>query len=138
MPATDVDASLSRLKAVAAGLVYSSEGDHPFEIVHLVRADTGPLSLDGIRELLSLPADSPVALVSLERALGRHTVLTDPLDLEAQAIRPRYEAMVRLFEDELADSLAIRTGRAPLVDLWILGRAPGGELVGYHTVAVET
>lgn len=123
---------------MAAGLVYSSEGDHPLQPVHLGRPEAGPLSEDRLRELLALPGEAPVATTDLARALGRHTVFTDPMDLEAQAIRPRYEALVRFFETELTESMAVRTGRAPRIDVWILGRTPDGELIGYRTVAIET
>ena len=138
MPTTDLDASLSRLDALAAGLVYSSEGDHPFHTVQLGTGVDEPLTEARVRELLALPADAPVAVVGVERVLGRHTIFTDPFDLEAQAIRPRYEAIVRFFEGELADSVAIRTGCAPAIDVWILGRTPAGKMIGYRTVAIET
>jgi hypothetical protein len=133
---------MARLGELASGLVYSSEGDHPLETVHFgpvdLPTDADDAAMGALRALLSLPADTPVRFVSLERALGRHTVFTDPLDLEAQAIRPRYEAIVRLFEDELIGSVVARTGHAPAIDVWMLGRTADGELVGYHTVAIET
>jgi hypothetical protein len=134
-----LDAALARLRELAAGLVYSSEGDRPFETVHLGRATLAPdADLAVVRTLLALPSDCPVKFVTFERALGRHTMFTDPLDLAAQAIRPRYEAIERFFAQEVLDATAVRTGHAPSIDVWLLGRTEEGELIGYHTVAIET
>jgi hypothetical protein len=136
---TSLHHHLARLRELADGLTYSSEGDHPFEIVHVV--DNSPqreLTPERVQELLALPPDVPVRRVSLERALGRHTVFTDPLDLEAGRLRSRYEAMGDFLERELGGALVFRTGHPPSITVWLLGRADNGDLVGYRTLATET
>ena len=128
-----------RLRELADGLLFSSEADHPFEAVHVVDdAPDSELTPERVRSLLSLPLDTPLQRVSVERVLGRHTVFTDPADGEAQALRPRYEAMHTFLEHGLRDVQAFRAGRAPTITVWLLGRADNGDLVGYRTVAVET
>ena len=129
---------MHRLQELAAGLVYSSEGDHPLEPVRLGSGSLRESESDDVRHLLTLPPNTPVTFITLQRALGRHTVYTDPSDIEAQRIRPRYEAIEAFFVTETADARVIRTGCAPAVDVWILGHTADGEVVGYHTVAIET
>ena len=130
--------ALHRLRALGAGLVFSSEGDHPLDPVRLGAGDLRASAVEEVRRLLALPPETPVTFITLERALGRHTVYTDPEDLEAQRLRPRYEAIERFFVTETADARVVRTGRAPALDVWILGHSADGEVVGYHTVAIET
>lgn len=135
----DVGKALARLRELSSGLVYSSEGDHPFEVLHIANDAAGDaMTPDRLRSALSLPADTPVRSVSLERALGRHTLFVDPMDAEAQALRPRYEALQSFLERELGNAVAFRVGRPPAITVLLLARAPGGGLVGYRTVAIET
>lgn len=136
---SSLEALLLQLQRLATGLVYSSEGDHPFETVHVGRGDLPPLTTpEQLRTLLSLHTDAPVAVVTLERVLGRHTTFTDPADIQTQAVRPRYEALQAFLERELTAVTAIRAGRPPAVDIFLLGQTPGGEIVGYRTKAIET
>ena len=135
---TATESALHRLSELCEGLVYSSEGDHPFEPVGLGPGDLRDSEPDEARRVLSLEPETPVTFITLERALGRHTVYTDPSDVEAQRVRPRYEAIQAFFEAELSGARVVRTGSAPQIDVWILGHTADGEIVGYHTVAVET
>ncbi|HYW31455.1 MAG TPA: nuclease A inhibitor family protein [Gemmatimonas sp.] len=133
------DAVLRELEALADGLVYSSEGDHPFVVVHLADGAPGtPLSDERLRRLLGLADATVMHRVTIDRILGRHTVLTQPTDERAQAVRPRYEAMQRYLESSLRNIVAVRTGESPAIDVWLLGHTGDGELVGYHTRAIET
>jgi hypothetical protein len=136
---TATAAALARLRELADGLVYSSEADHPFETVQV--ADDGPpteLTAERLRGLLALDESIPLRFVTVERVLGRHTVFVDSADLEAQRLRPRYEALGAFLGQGLRDVRAIRAGRSPVVTVWLLGRTDEGDLVGYRTVAVET
>lgn len=127
------------LRRLAADLVYSSEGDHPFETLHVRDPHPGqPLSVERMLTLLKVGADARYQVVTLERVLGRHTVFTDSADVETQRIRPRYEALRRYLEHELRNTMALRTGNPPVVDVWLVGRLPNGDIAGYHTVAIET
>lgn len=134
-----LDKLLARLAELSSGLMYSSESDHPFEVVHITIGEPDiPLTPESVRAVLSLPAHAPVQQLTLDRALGRHTMLVDPMDAAAQALRPRYEALRNFLERELIGATAFRVGRAPVITVLLLARVPGDGLVGYRTTATET
>lgn len=133
------DAMVRELQQLADGLVYSSEGDHPFEVVRFPDQDpAAPLSEDRLRAIVGVAPSVGARTVTVERALARHTTLVDPLDDRAQALRPRYDALRTFLEHRLRDAVAFRAGASPVIDVWMLGRTPGGELLGVHTLAIET
>lgn len=137
--ASNLPDALRALEALADGLVYSSEGDHPFVVVHVRDDDPAvPLSEHRLRLLLALDDATVVRKLPLELVLARHTVLTHPDDERAAAIRPRYEAMQRYLECSLAGAIGLRTGTSPEIAVWMLGRTSDGALVGYRTSAIET
>ncbi|MES2523659.1 MAG: nuclease A inhibitor family protein [Gemmatimonadota bacterium] len=131
--------ALDALTSLAEGLVYSSEGEHPFSVVHLGNEalDTTP-SVERLRTVLKLPDSTTMRLTSVSRVLARHTELTHPDDGRAQALRPRYERLQHYLEHRLRDPIALRVGEPPAIAIWLLGRTAEGELVGYRTVAIET
>jgi hypothetical protein len=135
---------VGRLHELVDGLTYSSEGDHPFEIIDRTVPEgerwTSGVAADArtIRRLLSLAPTCPVHVMSIERVLGRHTVFTDPADQRAQCLRPRYEAMQQFLETCLHDVIGVHTGQAPTVDVWLVGFSSPTRLLGYHTIAIET
>ncbi len=124
------------LEEAAAGLVYSSEGDHPFEPVELPAAPWPPTP-DAFRALVGAPADARAEEVPLGRFLQHHTDCTDPYDVRAQEIRPRYERLQALLASHLADLRVFRIGEVR-IDCYLVGRAPDGRPMGLRTVAIET
>jgi hypothetical protein len=126
------------LQRAIAGLTYSSESDRPFIVVRLDDPSPDrPLDAAYLRERLRVPADAAVELRTIDDVLARHTHRTDPYDVETQRVRPRYEALQALCERVLDGAVAVRVGRTE-VQLWLLGRAPDGGLLGLRTVAIET
>jgi hypothetical protein len=127
-----------QLEAAADGLVYSSEGDHPFAFVALgAPPPHGPPSADWVAARLGVPAGTPVRERSLDRFLAHHLDATDPWDDRAQALRPRYERLVALLRVRLVDVRVFCVGEVR-IDCYLVGRADDGGLVGLHTVAIET
>lgn len=74
---------------------------------------------------------------SLESFFGRHTTTSDPYDVEAQRIRPRYESLVRLLSRRLRDVKVYRIGKIEIA-CYIAGLDNHGNLAGLRTTAVET
>ena len=131
-------ALVARLAAAVAGLTYASEGDHPFAVVTLPDPAPGaPLDAALLRRALGLAPDVPVTLHPVDELLARHTTRSDPHDVRAQAIRPRYEALAALVGTALRDATGVRAGRTQ-VRTWLIGRGGAGALVGVETLAIET
>lgn len=133
------DTLIRELQQLSDGLVYSSEGDHPFEVVRFADHDpAAPLTEERLRTIVGAAPPVRARLISVERVLARHTTLVDPLDTRAQALRPRYAALQDFLERRLTGTVAFRAGATPVIDVWMLGRTAGGELLGVHTIAIET
>lgn len=124
------------LEEAASGLVYSSEGDHPFAFVELPAAPWPPTP-EAFRALVGAPPEAGAEEVPLGRFLQHHTDCTDPYDVRAQEIRPRYERLQALLSSHLADLRVFRIGEVR-IDCWLVGRGPGGRPMGLRTIAIET
>lgn len=118
------------------GLTYSSESDRPMEPFELAGGAGGwPFGAEELARRLGR-AGAPVEERSLYQFLARHIELTDPYDTRAQAERPRYEAL-RALLGRLRDPRVYRIGKIE-IDCYALGDDGAGNLVGVHTVSVET
>jgi len=128
----------ARLEEAAAGLVYTSESDRPFEWFELPGGGAGwPYGADEFARRIGAAADAPVEERTLDRFFKPHIETTDPYDTQAQAVRPRYEALKSLLSKELRDVRVFRVGRIA-IDCYVVGGDGRGNLAGLRTVAVET
>jgi hypothetical protein len=127
-----------RLEQAAEGLVYSSEGDYPFEFFFLPMNGSEEL-LDEQRfaALVGAPPDTPVRLNTLDRFLSNHIETSDPWDVETQRIRPRYERLKALLQENLRDVCVFRVGEIQ-IRCYIAGWDEQGNLTGLATTAIET
>jgi hypothetical protein len=118
--------------------VYSSESDRPFEFfsIHYPGRRIPPDAED-FAALIGGDADVRVEERSLTDFFARHTATSDPYDSEAQKIRPRYEALMRLLSMRLRDVKVYRVGKIE-VTCYIAGLDGNGNLAGLRTVAIET
>ncbi|HEY0094158.1 MAG TPA: nuclease A inhibitor family protein [Archangium sp.] len=108
-----------RLEQAAAGLVYTSEGDAPFEWVELAEAP------GGARE------------VTLERFFAGHIEESDPNDPASQALVERYRSLRETLRETFPDIRVFRVGEVE-IRCYLVGRAPGGGLAGLATTAWES
>ncbi len=132
------DPELKReLEAASAGLTYGSEADRPFSFFFLADAGDGPRGVDDFARQMGEPAGSPAEERSLDRFFAGHTETSDPWDAQAQAIRPRYEALRELLRTRLRGATVDRLGRIE-IRCYIVGGDGKGNLAGLETVAVET
>jgi hypothetical protein len=142
-PDSHPDPLRERLERAAHDLVYSSEGDNPFEYV-AVEAPPGARS-ESAQELAAILAGREggdrVEERSLDDFFKRHIETSDPYDSRAQAIRPRYEALRELLRSSLSGVRVVRLTRAAnraVVRCFVVGRDRAGRIVGLATSAIET
>lgn len=133
------DPALRRsLEEAAAGLVYSSEGDHPFEFVFVsLSAEDARLTAEAVAALLGAPPHAAVREVELDDFFSHHIETSDPYDVRAQQIRPRYERLKTLLRESLRVVRVVRVGETS-VRCYVVGRDTNGNLAGLATTAVET
>lgn len=142
MPPSDrsptVAALRQRLEHAASGLLYTSEGDFPFEFFSVPSSSgDGVLTTARFAALLRLPAGTPVEERTLDAFLAPHIERVDPRDARSQALRPRYEQLKRVLLDALRGVRVFRVGSVEL-RCYIVGVDDEGNLTGLATTAIET
>jgi hypothetical protein len=126
---------IEELKKTTEGLLFMSEADYPFEIVHGEgEAETGA---QYFRELAGGSADAPVEVRSVDdffRAAVSEPAWKGEKEL---ALAKRYQAIVRLLKENLNDLKVYRVGEINIA-VYIVGRTGSGNLIGLSTRVVET
>jgi hypothetical protein len=125
----------AELERVAAGLLYTSEGDYPFDVVYWAGADAASLSPAGFAALAGRAGET-VQEVSLDQFLARHIERVDPADSVSVALVPRYQALKDALRAGLPQLHVFRIGGSE-IDCWVVGSAEGG-IAGVHTKSLET
>jgi Nuclease A inhibitor-like protein len=126
-----------RLEGATEGLVYSSESDRPFEFFFLPGAGDEPPGAEAFARLVGAQAETQVEERDLDRFFARHAETSDPYDVQAQLIRPRYEALRETLRTALRGAIVYRLGKIE-VQCYVVGGDGRGNLAGVRTVAVET
>ncbi len=124
-----------RLERAAEGLTYGSESDRPFEFFFLPGGGDQPPGAEAFGRLIG--AAHRVEERDLDDFFMRHAETSDPYDTEAQAMRPRYEALRETLRTALRGTTVYRTGRVE-VQCYVVGGDGKGNLAGVRTVAIET
>ena len=128
----------AELERASADLLYSSESDRPFEFFSLAypgRRSSPPA--EDFARLVGAAENERVEERSLTDFFARHSATSDPYDSEAQKLRPRYEALMRVLTTRLRDVKVYRLGKIE-VECYVLGLDGHDNLAGLKTVAVET
>jgi hypothetical protein len=126
-----------RLERAAGDLLYTSESDHPFTYVFRAGPFTAPLDVATFRLAFGVPADVPVEQVGLDDFFARHIERVDPADEVAVALVPRYRRLRETLRHTLREPRVFRVGRIA-IDCEIVGTDAAGNVVGLHTLAIET
>lgn len=126
------------LEDTAEGLLYTSESDRPFAFFALPGGAEGwPYDGETFARRVGLAEGTRVETRDLDDFLARHIETSDPYDVEAQRIRPRYEALKETLRTRLRDVRVFRAGSVE-VACWMVGDDGRGNLVGLTTTAIET
>ena len=122
----------------AAGLLYTSEADYPFEYFALpAPPSVEPLTPATFLDLLGLPQSTPIRERTLDEFFARHTTQVDPHDAASVALIPRYEQLHYTIAEALDYRTTFCIGRI-LLRCYVAGYEAGGRVVGMATWALET
>lgn len=125
-----------RLTAAAAGLLFLSEMDAPFEYVELPDIADGEVTSQAVASAAG-SSGAPVAMRSLDEFLAGHIDQADPADPVGQENVPRFRALKAALTETLSDVRVFRVGEVE-VSYYVIGRTEGGCVAGLVTRALET
>lgn len=131
------DATRRRLERAAAGLLYTSESDYPFDYVFFPATASAPLTVAAFRDAAGVPTDSLVEELTLDAFFARHIERVDPNDAAAVALVPRYRALKRTIRASVRGARVFRVGRIA-IRCYVVGVDARGNVVGLATTAIET
>ena len=113
------DEQLERLSQAAAGLLFMSESDYPFELIQW-DGQTEPTA-EFIRNVSGEAEDSPVEKLEVDQFLNAG----------------RYQRLLLALQRELSDLRAYKVGRINM-PVYVVGRSREGSWLGLATRVVET
>ena len=126
---------LDRLRAASAGLLFPSETDAPLEPFELASPTLAP---QAILQAGSYPAGTAVTSRDIDSFFAPATTPRDwHSPAEQEAVR-QFQALVALLKQQLQDLQVYRVGESGTIDVYIVGRAADGALIGLRTHVVET
>lgn len=131
------EATRRRLERAAAGLLYTSESDYPFDYVVFPANAAAPLTDAAFRAAAGVPADSLVEEITLDAFFARHIERVDPNDAAAVALVPRYRALKRTIRASVRGARVFRVGRIA-IRCYVVGVDARGNVVGLATTSIES
>ncbi|MFY8000536.1 MAG: nuclease A inhibitor family protein [Candidatus Kapaibacteriota bacterium] len=116
---------LQVLQAVSNGLVWMSESDYPFDIVHWQNADATPF------------AGKQLPTSELDYFFRNVAEIKDWHNETQKALVPRYQELVQTLREHLRNPQVYRIGETQ-VDAYLVGTLSDGSIGGLHTILIET
>lgn len=110
---------LQQLANATAGLLFMSESDYPFELIHWEGA--AEITPDFLRKVSGESNDSPVQQIEIE-------------DFLASGL---YQPILLLLRSQLSDVKAYKVGRINM-PVYLVGRSSDGSWLGVSTRVVQT
>ncbi|MEG4493281.1 nuclease A inhibitor family protein [Microcoleus sp. D3_18_C4] len=129
------DSIATQLKQASEGLLFGSETDAPFEVIHWPAQ--GELTPAKLLQLTNHPPDAPVKLVSVDKFFAISTQEEDWHDEEEEETAKRFQNLVSVLKQNLSQLQVYRVGSIE-IDVYIVGETDGGGLAGLSTKLVET
>lgn len=126
---------LNQLEKATDGLLFMSESDYPLT-PFVWDKQTGAPASETILKLTNHPADMPVETESLD-TFFRNAVRTDLYPPDKQDIPERFQKLVTLLKEHLADIKVFRLGTIS-IDVYVVGKTKSGAWAGVATKVIET
>jgi hypothetical protein len=129
----NMNPQLEQLEKSAAGLLFMSESDHPFEVIQLP-----PLSgtiEEEIKGIVKL--DLPVETQTLEYFFRNATKEDAEMGEEQRQTAQRFRDLKKVLETELTNVQVYRTGSVE-IKVFIIGQLKDGSYGGLTTKLIET
>jgi hypothetical protein len=125
------------LQTATTDLLWLSEMDAPFTVVHWQTPATTNLTTAQLLQLTKQPPTTPVKVLAIDDFFAGATAEQDWFEEEERAIAARHRELVILLKQHLSNLVAYQVGAVSL-DLYIVGRTPEGVMMGLATQASET
>jgi len=129
------DPLATQLKQASTGLIFGSETDAPFEVIHWPTQEE--LTPAKLLQLTNHPPDAPVEIVSVDEFFDVANAEEDWHDEEEQETAKRFQNLVNILKQNLSQLQVYRVGSVE-IDAYIVGVTDGGEWAGLSTKLVET
>ena len=126
----------AQLKSAVAGLLYQSEGDEPFEVLHW-RDASGVAGPEQVFALAKCPVGTPIRTSSLDDFFQDLVAEQSWYGAEEKATAQHYQRLKSLIQKELPNAQVFLLG-AIEVSIWIVGQAGPADWFAIKTKAIET
>ncbi|MEG4424948.1 MULTISPECIES: nuclease A inhibitor family protein [unclassified Microcoleus] len=129
------DSIATQLKQASEGLLFGSETDAPFEVIHW--PTQGELTPPKLLQLTEHSPDASVEVVTVDEFFDAATQEEDWHDEEERETVKRFQNLVSVLKQNLSQLQVYRVGSVE-IDAYIVGVTDGGGLAGLSTQVVET
>lgn len=130
-----IESIATKLKQASEGLLFLSETDAPFEIIHWQAQ--GELTPAQVLQLTNHPPDAPVELRTVDEFFAIATQEEDWHDQDERETAKRFQNLVSILKQNLSELQVYRVGDRS-IDAYIVGVTDGGDWAGLATKLVET
>lgn len=129
------DSTATQLSSASQGLLFLSETDAPFEVVHWPAQ--GELTPAKLLQLTNHPPDAPVEGQTVDDFFATATAEEDWHDRDERETAKRFQNLVSVLKQNLSQLQVYRVGSVE-IDAYIVGATQNGDWAGLSTKLVET
>jgi hypothetical protein len=129
------DSIAAHLKQASEGLLFLSETDASFEVIHWSTQEE--LTPAKLLQLTNHPHDAPLEIVSVDEFFDVANAEEDWHDEGERETAKRFQNLVNFLKQNLSQLQVYRVGSTD-IDAYIIGVTDGGEWAGLSTKLVET
>lgn len=126
---------LNTLQQSAAGLLFMSESDYPFEPI--LWQGQAPLTAEKVLQQTEKSEDAPIETLALQDFFEGITQEQDWFGEAEKATAAKYRQLLATIENTLADVRVYRVGEVE-IDVYIIGTFNASDLIGLSTKVIET
>jgi hypothetical protein len=126
--------AIQEIQEAAAGLMFISESDFPFEAIHLAPRSSIETEL---LQLVNKPAGTVVEKTTLDYFFRNMTRIDPNASSQQQSTARRFKQLHEILKTKLTDVQVWRIGTIQ-IDAFIIGRLSDGSYAGLRTKLIET